>query len=1003
MKNLLYAFTTVLVILTSCSKEDVSGGIKYKNEIITASIEQKSNSTRMSIDNGNNLSWTSGDIFTFFTISGNTYNYGYSSENNNFTPVENGTALPDDADVTMVSYPYRVDNTYTNKVLTVTLPNTLDFTEVENESKNPIQIPMWGTFNNSSVAFKHLAGILRVNLSNIPVGYNQITIEASKTIAGTFNADFSDENNDNVYLVHKEDGLAHDNIIVKFNPVTGENNNKTLYLPLPVGTYESIVLSLQEMDNSGNKLSEKILANWSDKTVQRAHIYTANATYQEASSIADANEILSSLNDNNKNIHVVIEDVEDTNTPSVSVPVVEGSTVVMDFSSEAANKELTISQENAGNIPEESVQNLIVNVDDTYESSMTINTPTATVELGAGNFTTITATTATNTLIVKSGVQIDNLTINGGNVVIEEGAEVTSITNNGSGIISTKVNTADELKAALTKGENIVLGNDIIGLTEIIKVQNPLVFDGNGYKITSTAQKAFEIYNNATFNNVTIECAQRCIDTRTAVNLSLDKVTLIADNTSAYGSPQPLTIGGSTHGTVVTINNSNISSKAGYAIITFVKTQLTATASTIGGYNALYAKPGSKESKFDFKNSTLYSSMGNNDVAGNSFAAIALRDNDITLTVDEESKITATGNYSYVLSIDSQFAGETGPFTGIDVTIKGTIKGKLVGSIYFSGNSIKFAESYKDALKEGGYFASEPANGLVIVTDRAFAKVSGELYNDLNAAISASNGNEVTLLRKISLSETLIITKSLSLDLNEYTISPADDFKYFDGDNEFYCMLLIDAKKSGDDIAVTIKNGTIDGGTDKVKTSFYAEGGYNFEGTPYGIKQKNLTLNVENLKVKNTRTDGNGAAMVIAGGSFNFDDETEIITSGTYGTIECSADGTLNVNGATITHGDSKPSPSVGFALGAAYGSTINVTAGKITSDRYCLYALPTGGTINVSGGTFNGDIMEHKNQGKTIEVNISGGTFSVNPIEYLVDGKTAVQSGSTWTVKDSE
>lgn len=712
MKNLLYAFTAVLLIFTSCSKENVSGGLKYKNEIITASIEQKSNSTRISIDNENNLSWTAGDIFTFFTISGNTYNYGYSSENDHFTPVDNNNVLPDYADVTMVSYPYVAGNTYENKVLTVTLPNTLDFTEDEN--KNPIQIPMWGTFNNSSVAFKHLAGILRVNLSNIPVGYNQITIEASKTIAGTFNADFSDENNDNVYLVHKESEQAYDNIIVKFNPVTGENNNKTLYLPLPVGTYESIVLSLQEMDNSGNKISEKILANWSDKTVQRARIYTANATYQEASNIAAANTILDGLNNNNKNIHVVIGDVENTNPPSVSVPVVEGSTVVMDFSSVAANEELTISQENAGNTPKESVQNLIVNVDDTNESSMTINTPTATVELGAGNFTTITATTATNTLIVKSGVQIDNLIINGGNVVIEEGAEVTSLTNNGSGnTICRAVKTEEGLISALSTSDNIVLLNDI------------------------------------------------------------------------------------------------------------------------------------------------------------------------------------------------------------------------------------------------------------------------------------------------TLSTTVIIEKAATLDLNGFTISPANNFEYFDGDNEFYCMLLIDAKQSGNDITVTIKNGTIDGETDKVKTSFYAEGGYNFGGTLYGEKRKNLTLNVENLKVKNTRTDGIGAAMVIAGGSFNFDDKTEIITSGTYGTIECSADGTLNVNGATITHGDSKPSPSVGFALGAAYGSTINVTAGNIKSDEYCLYALPSGGIINVSGGTFNGKIIADNSQSKDVQVNISGGTFSVDPTEYLVGGKTAVLSGSTWTVKE--
>ena len=97
----------------------------------------------------------------------------------------------------------------------------------------------------------------------------------------------------------------------------------------------------------------------------------------------------------------------------------------------------------------------------------------------------------------------------------------------------------------------------------------------------------------------------RCVDTRTNVNLNLENVTLSADKYhSTYGNPQPLTIGGSTNGTIVTLTNVNIDAgTTGYGIISFVKTTLTAAESEISGYSALYVKPGSAESEFNFSKS----------------------------------------------------------------------------------------------------------------------------------------------------------------------------------------------------------------------------------------------------------------------------------------------------------------------------------------------------------------------------------------------------------------
>ena len=196
-------------------------------------------------------------------------------------------------------------------------------------------------------------------------------------------------------------------------------------------------------------------------------------------------------------------------------------------------------------------------------------------------------------------------------------------------------------------GETITLLSNITleeGLT-ISKEQN-LTIDLNGKTVTANCKKAFEVYADVTIENGTIISQQRCVDTRTNVNLTLTDVTLKADTYySAYGNQQPLTIGGSTNGTKVSMTNVTIDAGyQGYAIISFVKTELTAINSTLNGYAALYVKEGSDASQFNFNSSTLSGTTGSNDVDNNSFATIAIEANNVKVTLDANSNLNSTGD-----------------------------------------------------------------------------------------------------------------------------------------------------------------------------------------------------------------------------------------------------------------------------------------------------------------------------------------------------------------------
>ena len=207
--------------------------------------------------------------------------------------------------------------------------------------------------------------------------------------------------------------------------------------------------------------------------------------------------------------------------------------------------------------------------------------------------------------------------------------------------------------ATLAKAVEFAKNGDVISLLRDIEISEPIVvnktitIDLNGKTVTANCQKAFEIYADVTIKNGTIISQQRCVDTRTNVNLTLTDVTLKADTYySVHGNQQALTIGGSNHGTKVSMTNVTINAGyQGYAIISFVKTELTATNSNLNGYAALYVKEGSDGSQFNFNGSTLSGTTGSNDVAGNSFATIAIEANNVNVTLDANSNLNSIGNH----------------------------------------------------------------------------------------------------------------------------------------------------------------------------------------------------------------------------------------------------------------------------------------------------------------------------------------------------------------------
>lgn len=253
----------VLLSLASCSQKeyDVIDGIE--NQVISAYL--RGADTRVNIQDDNSLVWTSGDVFVAFEKSNTSKTYLFSTKENgneaNFTSDAKSSVQLDYA-----IYPYseQYPQTITRDVLSMYLPSSFTYT-----AESGIGVPLYGHINNGMVGFAHLAGALRIRLSNCPDWAKSIVVSASSPISGFFTADLKD---DNPILTSSSKNDNDMTIKVDF-----DITNSTIYIPLPAQKYDKIIVKLIGDEKDVD------LANWANKEVKVANIYTASITYPVSS------------------------------------------------------------------------------------------------------------------------------------------------------------------------------------------------------------------------------------------------------------------------------------------------------------------------------------------------------------------------------------------------------------------------------------------------------------------------------------------------------------------------------------------------------------------------------------------------------------------------------------------------------------------------------------------------------------------------------------------------
>lgn len=249
MKRFLYgSLLLILAILTGCSNKNELMHSGHATDTFTLKVKVENTwDSRTMTDESNQVFWTEGDRIGVF-VEGYTapmpFTYsGMADGVANFT----GNSIPQ-GKIIAAYYPYDETASLEGTTLTVELPGDYDY--LENHTDGPM---IGQPEEENTLYFKHLCGLLKVTINDIPAGAAKLAVESSSESSQDLYGKFR------IADITAEAPVLEDNtddrrrINYRFTTdLTGQT--RTFYVPLPPASYP---LEISLRDDGDNKVWSK--------------------------------------------------------------------------------------------------------------------------------------------------------------------------------------------------------------------------------------------------------------------------------------------------------------------------------------------------------------------------------------------------------------------------------------------------------------------------------------------------------------------------------------------------------------------------------------------------------------------------------------------------------------------------------------------------------------------------------------------------------------------------
>lgn len=371
-----------LLVMSGCMKEDNFSPVR-EGRIFHGSVEAR---TKASMQNDGAFSWTANDQIRVFSSSDSQlYKATSTAASSDFTAV--GTDLSGDA--TYAVYPANIadGSAISGNILTVTLPSSY---EVSNIIDMESSMAMLAKASGDNLPFRHMAGILRVNLGQVAAGVKKFVVETPENIAGVTTADLTED-----YPVIDVPASPSKTITITLTSALGVNTDDCVVMvPLPVNHYTDLTV---KMYNASDVEVGRFVYGDGFDIVRRSMARLGKFNVSEITTV----EVNPSENE-------------------VTLPAGITAGVALDFSAINNDAAKTITVKYASDAAADKPAKVFITSGATTGNiSLAGNLPASTVDILAGTYATTSFTTAPGTLHIREDVTLSGVTINGGNAEIE--------------------------------------------------------------------------------------------------------------------------------------------------------------------------------------------------------------------------------------------------------------------------------------------------------------------------------------------------------------------------------------------------------------------------------------------------------------------------------------------------------------------------------------------------------------------------------------------------------
>ena len=221
--------------------------------------------TRTTVTDGGTFTWSAGDKVWLQTTNGSVVGNLSSGEGTSSAEFTYGAVVGEMTGKAV--YPYNEGHSISGEVLNFVLPASYDL----GSSLTNTNAAMYGVKVGETIKFNHLAGVMRFKFKDVPAGVNKFTITLDKKINGTFTADLTKDYP--VIETSSASAASEKTITLNFTALNAKSDI-SIYVPLPIGTYNSLELGLYDDDQAVWTYSKSVTNTVSRKSLKLMPVVT---------------------------------------------------------------------------------------------------------------------------------------------------------------------------------------------------------------------------------------------------------------------------------------------------------------------------------------------------------------------------------------------------------------------------------------------------------------------------------------------------------------------------------------------------------------------------------------------------------------------------------------------------------------------------------------------------------------------------------------------------------